>query len=256
MSALPSTAVRRRSLLAFPLAVLLAAAAAVPVSATFWSQVPAHLLKSACVGRDSNGNPTITWRGGHVGDDYGKFWNPANYAPHGKMYFCYYVYRLGDKTADGDVYAVDLRSVWNESGVWDSESAIGAQYVSSNTATKDSIWDSTPTFTSNNSCTTPVTIRLSASIFSVSTQYSVCSGETITVTRGSKVATWNIPRAAKVRSVETSYYQKVAHNARPTFTIWFEVPYYNYKTTYDAYGDPWWSVTSRAWKSYIYNVTV
>jgi hypothetical protein len=155
---------------------------------------------------------------------------PLVHEPHGFMSYCYYVYYLGDKVADGDIYGVDIESNWTLSSFdFDFAPAHFAQYAGSDTVTKDSIFASTPTRTSTTGCSSPFTIGIGAGPISVSTDYKVCSSNTayaIGVT--SAMATWYGNQAHHVRHVEDTFVQKVAHGSVPKFSIGFQVPYYIY----------------------------
>jgi hypothetical protein len=239
---------RAVGLVAVMSALLLALVTATPaLAATFWANVPAYPIASKCVGRDNYGNPTISWRGG---DPVHTVFYPYNNEPHGKMYLCYYTYRLGTKTADGDYYAVDLKTVWQGQAFFTNHQATAIQYVESNRSSKDQIFDSTPTYTSNVSCTAPVSVGISAGYISVSTEFQVCSGTTVSAVGWSMGGDWSTNSALNVRTIETSFFQKVAHGLVPTFTIEFAVPYY----TYQQVGTQEWSIT-RAWHWYDYSPT-
>jgi len=236
----------------FALASVLVVAFAVPVYAGFSSNVTAYPITSRCVGRSPAGDPMISWRGGE--GFYAYYWDPRVTAPRGEMYFCYTTYRLGTKTSDGDYYAVDLKTVWHTTAnTWYWMSAIGKQTVSSNKSSKDSIFDWTSTYTSSHSCSSSISVGFGAGPISISTSMTMCDGERTTLySHSSTGAGWSTDSVDRATSVETSFFQKVAHGSVPTFTIKFLVPYY----TYTASSSPgvYWTITPK-WDTYTYTVT-
>jgi hypothetical protein len=234
------------------LASALIVAFAVPVNASFSSNVTAYPILSRCIGRSPAGDPMISWRGGE--GFYAYYWDPRVTGPRGEMYFCYYTYRLGTKTADGDYYAVDLKTVWRvNSSTWDWMPAVMKQSVSSNKSSKDSVYDWTPTKTSSSGCSTSVSVGFGVGPISISTSMAMCSGETTSLySHSSTGATWRASYAGRIRTVETSFVQKVAHGSVPTFTIKFVVPYYTY-TPSSALGIYW--VITPKWDTYTYTAT-
>lgn len=228
-------------------AVLITLSAATPVSAQFSSSVSAKPIASKCVGRDSNGNPTIPWR---AGDPVNTIFYPYNNEPHGKMYLCYWTYLLGKKSADGDYYAVHLKTVWEGESLYTDHEAPAIQYVESNRSSKDSIWDSTPTYTSNETCSIPVAVGINVGYISIGTEFKVCRGTTVSAVRWSMGTDWSTNDVLHVRTIETAFSQKVRHGLVPTFTIEFAVPYY----TYTQVGAQEWKIT-RAFNWYDYSPT-
>jgi hypothetical protein len=239
---------------AVALASALVMTGAGPVQAatsSFFSNVPAYPIKSNCVGRTNNDGALISWRGGE--EWYSSYWDPRITSPHGAMYFCYATYRLGPKTADGDWYAVDLRTVWRPQDItWDWQPAFERQIISSNKTAKDYQFDGTPDYTSNQSCDSSVSVGFSVGLFSVGTSMNVCSGEKVDRSSLSWTgASWAVDSVHRAKLVETAYVQKVAHGVVPTFTLTVRVPYY----TYEYVGWPtYWEVTPK-WDEYRVIVT-
>jgi hypothetical protein len=120
--------------------------------------------------------------------------------------------------------------------------------VYSDTAAKDSIFDWTPTYTSNQSCSTSVNVGFNAGPIQISTDFKVCSGVTVSISGRSQYgAIWTTTAASDVRQIETSYFEKVRHGAIPTLHLRFWVPEYTYKQV----ADDVWSVTEN-WTEYQY----
>lgn len=209
-------------------AILVLVVGAAPV-AGFSSSVGQTLLKSKCTS-------SISWRGGDPGTS---MYYPYSYDPHGTVYWCYYKYQLSSAGPDGDYYGVDVVSYWTEAGSpFSYEQAVMRQYATSTSATKDLVYASTPPKTSSKDCSSLFTITISFAIFSVSTTPAWCSGYTVSrVSSSTNGATWQANQAGKIRKVETTYLQKVAHGENPFFFVGFQIPEYIY--TAQSVGDPW-----------------
>jgi hypothetical protein len=205
-------------------------------ASAFSTSVSQTLLKSKCVGKTT----PIYWRGGYPQTTN---FSPTVHEPHGTVVLCYYKYQLASKGTDGDYYGIEVVSSWTHEPVdFDWDPAYLSQYATSDTASKDQVYDSTPTYTSNHSCATAVSVGLSLGMFSVSTPIVVCSGTKITATNPwSQGSTWTCGYANSVTKVDTGFVQKVKHGVVPTFKVGFTVPYYIY---YTYPGGGLWKITS------------
>lgn len=198
----------------------------------FSTSVAQTLLKSRCDGKIT----LIHWRGGNPGTTTTY---PYGNEPNGTVVVCYYKYRLASAGPDGDYYGIEVVSTWSPAAsLFPFDQATMRQYGISNTDSKDQVYDSTPSFTSSRSCTSPFTVSVNVGPFSVSTTPELCSGHTVTVINpGSTGATWQCTQAAYLRIVDTGFVQKVRHGVVPQFWVSFQIPYYIY--THQPIGDPW-----------------
>lgn len=200
----------------------------------FTTSVSQTLLKSKCVQ-----SPAIKWRGGSTGTTtiY-----PYTAEPHGTVTICYYKYQLSSKGADGDYYGVELQSTWTPAGSdFPYDPAYMSQYISSDTASKDQVYASTPTFTSSHSCSTGFSVGINIGIFSISTTPKVCSGYKVNaISSGISASlghTWTMTQVNYVRHIDLGFVQKVKHGVVPTYKVGFQIPFYIYKA--QTVGDPW-----------------
>jgi hypothetical protein len=241
--------------MAFALALALGIS---PVSAAAWpGDLQPHQIVSKCVGKNNyTGQPTIAWRGGDPGVQMGAM-DPNVVDPHGKMYLCYYTYRLGDKGPDGDWYGVRLFTYWDAADVALSDARAEArQTLQSTKGPIDGIFGWTASSTSTYDCTIPFNVGIAGGAYGVSigisTTMQFCKNVTVSLIASTGTdASWKTTKAGKLTQIETVYYEMVAHGTVPTFWINFRVPYYTYQ--YSAGSDTW--NIAEAWTYYGYYAT-
>ncbi len=147
--------------------------------------------------------------------------------PRGNVYVCWWKYRINDSDTRADYYAVVAASYWTHSAGPAGYPAAMGQSVQSSAVSVDNAYGATGSFTTNKSCTSPVTLSVGWGPISASTTPTLCSGYTVTrSTYGSAGAGWSSPKAAGLRTIETMYTQKVPQGTVPRYTVRFSIPIY------------------------------
>lgn len=197
------------------------------------------VVKSYC----SRANPNYWW---------GMTWQDSvvhpNYAPRGTVYFCMYKYRIADADPNFDYYAIVIQSFWKVTSGTTAHTAVLKQSVYSNWAAREGIYDATPSFVSNKSCSTPYSVGLNIGVFAIGTSPQICSGDAVNkISETARGAAWTTQRAGKVTLLETSYAQKIPQGGSvPKFDVQFKVPQYT-----AAWAGNWWHYTA-AWQNVTY----
>jgi hypothetical protein len=206
-------------------------AAAAPASAVSFS-VGASIQGSGCTSQTSK----IAWFGGFPSNG---IWPSA--WPHGSAYVCWYKYRLNDSDPNGDYYAMVATSNWTYSSGARNYPAYMSHSISSDRASKDSVYSSTGTFTSSSSCSTAFSVSFGAGPVSASVTPKLCSSYKVTRRSFSGTgAFWDSPSAGGLTKVETAFVQKVANGAVPHYTATFAIP--QYVNTW--YANSYWQTSS------------
>jgi hypothetical protein len=204
------------------------------------------VVKSVCT-RGNPAYPTYYWWGM---TQQNSVVHPNN-APRGTVSFCLYKYRILDADPGFDYYAIAIQSFWTTTSGTTSYTALMNQSVYSNWAARDGIYAATPRFVSDQNCTTPLSISLALSVFSLSVSPQVCSGYTVDqISETNRGAAWSTARVSKVPKLETSYAQKIPNGGSvPKFDVQFKLPQYTAAWTgnYWHYTAAWQNVTFPGW---------
>ncbi|MFG2039545.1 hypothetical protein [Dactylosporangium sp. NPDC048998] len=192
------------------------------------SSVSASIAKSSCT-------PTATsWFGGYP--TIGIFPYPN---PQGTVKFCVYKLKFADTDSTADYYGIVLQSKWTfTKGSRDYPAAMN-QSAYSNIGALSAVYDGTGSFTSNVSCTSPLTIGLNIGVFSAAVTPTVCSGFKVTAAGATTTGdSWSSPKAGGLTTLETMYVQKVPQGKVPLFSVNFGIP------QYDVWFDTQWHSTT------------
>lgn len=201
-----------------------------------------QLIKSYC----TRSNPTYWW-GMTVQDSVV---HPNN-APRGSVYFCMYKYRIADADPSFDYYTIAIQSFWTTTSGTTTYTALMNQSVYSNWAAREDVYNATPTFTSNQSCSTPLQIQFTVGMFAVGVSPQICSGYSVNqISETVRGAAWSTARVGKVVGLETAYAQKIPNGgSTPRFDVQFKVPQYiaSWTGNYWHYTAAWQNVTYAGW---------
>ena len=229
---------RRRTgrllLLALP-ALLVLGIAAPPARAVGFQGASASIVGSRCTSQAS----PMSWSGGYPvqGAQYADRW------ASGRVFVCFTKYRLSDRDPAGDYYAMVVTSHWSLSSGNRGYPARTYQFTSSNAASRDNVYSATPSFTSNLSCSSPLSYGLQLGPFSLSATPSVCKGYRVNRTAYTATrANFQSEKAGGLRTLETVYAQKVRNGTVPRFDVHVAVP------TYRHYFNGLWWETGAAWR--------
>ena len=149
--------------------------------------------------------------------------------PTGLVYVCFSKLKWLSSDSRADYYSVVLQSYWTFDGNRQGNKAPMGQSVTSNLGTLDNVYSATGSWTSNKSCTTPVSLSVGYGPFSISTSPQICSGyKTTRSTYSSTGASWSSTQAGGLSKVETVLNQKVAKGQNPKYTVRFSIPTYYY----------------------------
>lgn len=204
--------------------------------ATAFSGVSTSILGSGCTSRSS----PMKWWGAYPYIS-GQTW------PKGTVYVCWTKYRLKDNDPNGDYYAMEAVSQWTYSSGYAAGDAQMYQLISSSASSKDNVYNSTGSFTASTDCSASFSVGFSVGPFGVSTSEQLCKSYTVSrFSYGSTSMGWTSAKAGKLRTVRTTFVQKVAQGVVPKFTAEFAIPqYYN-----DWNGSNWVPTSHLVWTKF------
>lgn len=185
-------------------------------------------VKDKCIGRsvaDGNaGEPTVSWWGGSASSSISIY---RDTRPTGRMYSCFYKFRIKDASKTADYWGLSVETVWSFTGGNRSYPAKAMQNVFSNRAAIDGIFGHTPTYVSHSACSRTIDVGVSKGPVSVSTPIQLCSDYTVRKqTSTTKGGLWTTDKAGGVRRMETVFFEKVPQGVVPTFTSTVYIPRY------------------------------
>ena len=115
------------------------------------------------------------------------------------------------------------------------------QQVTSSRTASGNVYGATKPYSSNVSCSTALSVGVSAGPFSATVTPSLCSGYSVTrPSVGPTAASWYAAKAGGVPHMQSTFYQKVPQGTVPIFTVNFYRPTY----THVWYANLYWKETS------------
>ncbi len=196
---------------ALGLAIALTFSGVVPADAATAS-VSLTIVSSQCA-RD------LRWSGENVKNGTSNWW------PRGTVNHCVIKYRLSDSDKAYDYYMVEMVSEYTLTSGHKELAAEGSHTVTSSIDASGGVYGATKSYTSNASCSQPVTISVAVGPFSVAVSPTVCDGYSIRRDElGAGYAQWAAPRVGGVDSLETVFVQKVPSGKVPKFAALFTRP--------------------------------
>jgi hypothetical protein len=192
------------------------------------------IVSSKCVGRDSNGKPTIAWTGAGWENPSKKIYLKTR--PSGKLMTCFWKFKFSDRDKKYDYWGASVQSYWVRSKGEAKYSAPANHQISSSKTAKGGVFDGTNSYKSSKSCSQQVDVGVTVGVFSVATPIQACKSYKMTASRVSDSSGyWKIPKVGGFTRVETAYMQKVKQGAKPKFSMAVNYPNYGYKWS-DARG--------------------
>jgi hypothetical protein len=205
------------------------AASATPSSAAVSASVSLSIRASQC-------SSTYSWAGANVSTAYA-----AASWPRGSVNFCAWKYQMKDSDPYFDYYLVYGVSSYSRSAGSANLAAPAYQQLDSSRSASGGVYGATKSYTSNVSCNSSLSVGVSAGPFSATVTPSLCSGYSVSrYYSGPSGNGWKATKVGGVKSLQSTFYQKVPQGTKPIFTVNFIRPTYRHVW----YGNLYWKETA------------